>query len=329
MSYRFLIVILIIFAPIAMANKEESKSSKKVEAITIKKGRMLRTARLLGRVEAKRQAFIKSEAAGMVAEIHVKPGQTVNKGDLLLSIENQREKDRLEYATKSKELAQNQVNRLQKLSDSGRSSLKELEEAKRMVLEADRQQSAAEDDLAHREIRAPFDGEVGIFNFTEGGSVSIGDKITSIADLSEIFVVFDVSESISELIKIDGLVEIEANKGKIIAIDPIINPDTGMTKVKSKIEIKGKKPGQSIYVEVILEQRDDIIAIPEEAIFMSKGITTVVIVKDDLVEYQPVQLGLKQRNQIEITDGLKEGDVIVSVNPRRIYPNDKVEVVSK
>ena len=316
-----------------MAKQKKPKPAKKVEVMTIKRGDLTRTGRLLGRIEANRQAFIKSEASGMVDKIHVSPGQQVEKGQLLLSIENQREKDRLEYATKSKQLAQNQVDRLEKLTKGGRTSLKELDEAKRMVLEADRQQSAAEDDLAHREIRAPFAGQVGIFKFTEGGSVATGDKITSLADLSKTFVVFDVAESIIDLIQLNGMVKAEvAGKlipGKIIAIDPIVNPETGMTKVKTEVELQDQKPGRSIYVNVALEKRSGVIVIPEEAVFMRKGIMHVVVVKELVAEYRPIQVGLKQHNRIEITSGLKEGEVIVTVNPRRIYPNDKLEIVGQ
>ena len=330
MPYRLLHIFIILLS-FATAKQEKPKPAKKVEAITIKRSDLQRTTKLLGRVEANRQAFIKSEASGMVDKIHVSPGQQVEKGQLLLSIENQREKDRLEYATKSKTLAQNQVDRLEKLATTGRASLRELEEAKRMVLEADKQQSAAEDDLAHREVRAPFAGQIGIFNYTEGGSVATGDKITSLADLSDTFVVFDVAESIISLIELGGQVEVNVGdqfvRGEIIVIDPIVNPETGMTKVKARISLPNHKPGRSIYVHVALEKHSNVIVIPETAIFMRRGMVQVVVVKDGKAEYVPVKMGLKQRNHIEIAEGLTAGDVVVAVNPRRIYPGDKLEVV--
>ena len=68
------------------------------------------------------------------------------------------------------------------------------------------------------------------------------------------------------------------------------------------------------------------IVIPFEAVFLSDGVTSVYVIKDAKAAIRNVNLGIRNKNLVEVINGLTVGEEFVSSNPTRLYPDVTVKI---
>ncbi len=127
-------------------------------------------------------------------------------------------------------------------------------------------------------------------------------------------------------------------KGKVVKIAPsakTIQSDLGINqkRVPVTIDIEGAapllKPGFNIDIKVITEVHNDIISVPDSSVFDYKGKNQVFIVQDSKALLKEVKKGIESGNSIEITEGLKVGDKILTKPDNSISEGSKITQVKK
>ncbi len=116
-------------------------------------------------------------------------------------------------------------------------------------------------------------------------------------------------------------------KGRIVAIEPVLNSDTRTARIVARVQNPGQKfrPGMSANISVILNERPDALTIPNEAVFANGNQSFVYVVKpDSTVGPTPVSLGLQLSDVVEITSGLENGMQIVTAGHQKLFPGAKV-----
>jgi membrane fusion protein (multidrug efflux system) len=126
--------------------------------------------------------------------------------------------------------------------------------------------------------------------------------------------------------------------GKVIAINPEIDQATRTVRIRSTLSNKEEllRPGMFANVEVIMPQQDEVLAIPATSVLYAPYGDTVFVIdtkKDEesgeeqkVLRQQIIRLGQTRGDYVAVTNGLKEGESIVTSGVFKLRPNMAVMV---
>jgi membrane fusion protein, copper/silver efflux system len=168
---------------------------------------------------------------------------------------------------------------------------------------------------------APISGTVIGKLVQEGQYVSEGQELYEMADLSRVWIVLDVYEQDVRSLTIGQVVSLsvaaypdETFRGKIIFIDPVMNPQTRTVSVRTEFPNRSGKLKPQMYVDAAIQVPSPRgIVVPASAL-LTTGAGTVVWVEteDNVFEPRPVTVGMRTSSLALIVDGLSEGDHVVT-----------------
>ena len=164
-------------------------------------------------------------------------------------------------------------------------------------------------------------GVVAELGVREGAMVSPGMTLFRISDLSAVWVMADVPESLASQLRVGTDAEVrvvghgDAFSGKVSAILPDVDPATRTFKARVELRNPGLllKPGMFARITFKSSVAQQALLIPQEAV-IATGKRHVVIVAGDGGKYSPleVQLGRESGGDVEVKSGLLEGQRVVS-----------------
>jgi len=196
----------------------------------------------------------------------------------------------------------------------------------------------ANNDLAGAVIVAPFDGVITEVSVSHGKKVSSGTVAVQIADPDKFEVEVKVTETDIFQIKRGGgaWVQVDVLPGvslpaKVTQISPTATIESGTVNYKVKIEIKSLqatqqehqelnqeeaedyqlREGLTVTVSLVLEERSDVLLVPNEAITQQGGETYVQVLTDGIIEPCSITTGISNCQYTEVTNGLSEGNQVI------------------
>ncbi|NIJ40720.1 membrane fusion protein (multidrug efflux system) [Parvibaculum indicum] len=312
--------------PVAVATATLQRFVDRVEAI--------------GTTRSNETVDITSNVTEKVVEIGFDDGDRVKEGQLLVGLERAEEEAAVRAADARRVEAETAYDRARKLESRQYATTASLDERRSALEEATANLEAARSRLADRQIRAPFDGVVGLRNISPGALVTPGTVITTLDDLDPIKLDFSVPAThISELVA--GL-EIEATsealggetfRGEISSVSPRVDPATRSTMARAVLPNPDLriKPGLLMTVELMKRPRQGVV-VPEEALLPEGEKNFVFVVhraRDNEVERREVKIGGRRPGQVEILQGLDAGDLLVTHGAMRLRNGDHVRVLGE
>jgi membrane fusion protein (multidrug efflux system) len=303
-----------------------------VTSSPVEKGDWQPTLTAVGSINAVQGAIISAELAGTVIEINFQSGTTVKKGDVLIKLDASAEQAQLRSAQADAELAKADFERAKDLASRKVISAAELDAASSKYTQ---KQAAAENIqsiIDKKEIRAPFDGAAGIRTVNPGQMVTVGHPLVSLQALDRVFVDFALPQQQLAEVKPDLAVKVTTDAipgrefdGKLTAINSSVDPVTRNVALQATVENADHalRPGMFGRVKVFLPQSNPTLFIPATAVsYAPYGNSVFVIDKkhdektgnDSLVlRQQFIRTGETRGDFVAVTEGLKEGDLVVSV----------------
>ena len=194
--------------------------------------------------------------------------------------------------------------------------------------------TSARAQLAERQIRAPFSGQLGLRQISVGTLVTPGTVLTTLDDLASVNLDFNVAERYLADLKIGA--EINANadaypdqtfKATVTTIAARIDPTSRSVTVRAKAANHDGllRPGMLLKLNLI-NRRHQGLAIAEEALLQVGEEQFVFVIKDDdSIERRIVSSGLRADGQVEITSGLQAGEQIVVRGTQKVRPGARVQ----
>lgn len=304
-----------------------SMPKKVVEVETIHPQTIREIIRLIGIVQAKHQVTLTARLDGILDQI-VPSGTFVRKGDVIARLSNKPSRRVYESARQSELLEAEKYARAKDLYHKKIISKAAFEAAHKHLLDAKKTTSLAEKELEGSEYTAPFDGLVGVYKVREGSQVSVGDEIVTLYDPSRLIVTFDVPEAILPRLRKDQRLFVEGKGTSLSSFQKFIDPETHMAPAEAELKEGPYVPGGNVDVDIILEEKQNALAIPFEAYFLRDGKAHVYKVVEKKTKLTAIRIGIQEKNRLEVVEGLKEGDQIVSVNPTRLYPELDIDIAS-
>lgn len=320
-------------------NKRNSTVMEK-KAITVKveqvkRGEFSKFLYYKGTVSPWKKANIAPEASGRIGRIYKKPGDRVQKYDLLAELDTTTLKLQLNQAEAAAAVARAgyqdaklTLERLQKLFETNAISQVQLEKAQLGLESAHTQFKSAEANLnvvrhtlQNSYMKAPFPGIITSKNMEEGDMINpmmgMGASVLTLMDLSQVKIVLDVSSDDIEKVQIDQRCEIAVDslgnkkfEGRVYSKNMAADPVSKTFKVEVKIENPQIEIKAGVFAEVGIKilYKTDILLIPLSAVIDSRS---VVVVENGAARNVDVRIGESNENQVEILEGLSEGQQVV------------------
>jgi RND family efflux transporter MFP subunit len=305
---------------------------------------------LNGIVEPERKVEVYSRLAAYVKQILKEEGAYVQENEVLallddteIKISYEQAKIELEQAKLSMEEAEKNYLRNQELIKKDLISEQEFQtqEAQYQQRQLDYKNRLEnfknlEIQLNYTKIRALSEGFITERLIEVGSRVTNNQQVYTIEDFKPLLVRVYVPTSDAINLKTDMPAEVttevlpgKAFDGGVKLINPRIDTQTGTVKVTVEIvdETLRLRPGMFVEVRISIGQKDSVLVVPRKAILYKQNKTYVFVLNQDRVSQREVQLGLTEEDEVEITAGLSEGEVIVVVGVEGLKEGQAVEVV--
>ncbi|MBU2678525.1 MAG: efflux RND transporter periplasmic adaptor subunit [Gammaproteobacteria bacterium] len=334
------LMILVAIALVAACSEETAQSARggwgaapKIVTAAAALRPMIDEIQALGTARANESIEIRPRIASLVDRVAFEEGQMVQKGDLLVELENSEIKAGLALAKASLSESRSLYDRSKSLASSQAISASNLETLLAKVLVDEAQVQAAQARLANTRIIAPFAGRVGLRRVSPGGLVSSQDVITTLDDVRKIKLDFSVPETFLTVVK-EGM-QIRARsvvfpdrvfEGTITSIDTRLDPVSRAVQIRALIpnDDGGLKPGMFMTVD-LQRDRGEVLVVLEQAIVPEGTLQFVYVVNEGVAEKRQVVIGRRIPGFVVIRDGLKPGERVITEGTAKVRDGSQVE----
>lgn len=312
-----------------------------VAVAKVKKTKFRRELICNGICKAAQKADVGFGKQGIIARIYVKNGNTVSKGQVLAKLDDAKERQQLDavqimLAKAKLELADQLISMGHTPNDSANIPKQKLETAliRSGYYDAKHQLKMAMYDLQQTEVLAPFDGIIGGLEAMPDNPTSSFKRLCFVISSGSFEVHFKLMESeasspiVGQKVEIGSFTGVQRRiLGSITQLDPMVD-ENGMLKAIARIEEGGEfiMDGMSVELTLIKEINDQLV-IPKSALLTRQGRTVVFNVENGLALWNYVSVGEENSGFVTITEGLKEGMMVITNNNLTIGHNAPVKIL--
>ena len=302
--------------------KQDSKEKvqKKVDAFVVKPSLLISEITVTGSLLAFDEVELKNEVAGRVVLINLPEGKFVKKGTLLVKLYD----DDLQATMKklqSQLAIQEQIYKRQtELIKVSGISQNDYEQTLLQVnnIKADIAEEKAL--LRKMEVRAPFDGIIGLRNISIGAVINTSTLLATIRTSNKLKLDFFVPEKYGAEISAGMKVKFTMyNEGKlydatVIATERGIDNTTRNLKVRALINASSKEliPGAFANVQLKLGNNPNALMIPTQAVIPQEGDKSVILARKGKAHFVTIKTGIRKASKVEVTEGLEPGDTVIT-----------------
>ena len=291
----------------------------KVKTITVATQASERTIETTGNILANEEVVLYPETQGRVVKINFTEGAQINKGDLLIKINDGDLQAQLRKATATKKLKEDTEKRNKSLLEKGAISNEVYDIAATELSSINADIDLLKEQIRKTEIRAPFNGIIGFRSISEGSFVTPTTRIPALQNIKQIKVVFAIPEKYAPMLKNGNTVlfKVDGNntqhQAKIYGIEPKVDEITRNVIMRAICANPSQQilPGSFAKVSVVTSKNLNAFMIPTQAIVPILKGQKVYLAQGDSVIERKIKTGVRNEKTIEITEGLKAGDEIV------------------
>ena len=339
-----------------MMKPQEEIQTKELPAVTLTtatEGSIEQTTSLMGTVEPSDTYYITPKVAGELVEIYVQNGQSVEAGAPIAKIDNQKQidaaKSQLEAANASVQAASQQaataqdaVNRMTPLYESGDISVQSYNQTANSAKAAASQVDAAkaqaasaklnyESQVEFATVTAPAAGVVQNQNMTLHGMVSQSSQLCVITGTGAKLVKFNVTEEVLQNLTLGQTVTVEKNgssySGTVTKLTKLVDPQSGLFPVEATLSgADALSDGSSTKLSLVAAKADHTLLVPVDAVYYSGGNPYVYTYENGVVKRVFITTGISDDQNVEVTDGLDGTEQIVNSWTDDIYDGAEVRI---
>jgi len=289
-----------------------------------------------GTVRANEEVMLMPEVAGKLIQINFKEGTNVNKGTLLAKIADSDLQAQLSKLNLQLKLAKEKEERLKSLFGIKGVSQEEFDAAANLVktINADIEFNKAQ--IAKTEIRAPFDGIIGLRQVSEGSFLNSSTVIASIQQTKILKIDFTIPEKYAAIVVPGNIIKFTVDNinqtftARVDAIEPKIDEQTRNITIRAIYNNENRLiyPGIFARIELTANKIEDAILIPTEAIIPELKGKKVFVNRSGKAIPVKVKTGLRNDARIEIKEGLKVGDTVITTGIMTLKPEAEIIITN-
>ena len=317
-----------------IGTKQSKVAPNMVSAFIIKTEKLENNIYASGTIIANEEVELKPEIPGKIVQLLLKEGTPVTKGQLLVKINDADFQAQLKKLQLENELAETQLKRQQELLKINGISQQDFDVTQNKVNTVKADIEYLQSQIAKTEIRAPFNGIIGLKNVSEGSYISVGTSIANVLQIDPVKIDFSISERYASYIQkgvkvifnIDGIKE--DIEGEVYAVEPKIDMNTRTIQVRAICPNKKTTifPGAFARIQVLLKNIDDAIMIPTEAVIPELRGKKVYLIKNGLAKPVMIETGVRTSAKVQVLTGLQYGDTIITTGIMQLKPDAPVKI---
>jgi membrane fusion protein (multidrug efflux system) len=321
--------------------KEESQQVRQANATLVKVHRAAKEqfeviVEALGTGRANESVLITTQTSDIVYKINFDDGDRVKAGQVLLTLIDLEEKARLAALDVDLQEANRQLNRIANLAKNNVASEQLLDEQQAEVNALIAEMNVLKTQMLALEVRAPFDGLLGLRQVSVGALVRPGDAITTLDDLSIIKVDFNIAEvhlpslASGQNIRATSIAyPDEIFEGKIVSIGSRVDPATRAIQIRANINNQDFKLRPGMLLQINLQKKMlTTLILPEASLVPIEDKHFVFVVNDTQVSRKKVKIGLRKPGKVQIVSGLNEGELVVIEGALKLRDGSKVKILN-
>ena len=338
-----------------------------VELGTAKRGNVAAHLTVVGNLIGLQTVAIAPRTGGRLLSVNVQLGDRVRRGQILAKVEDreiveqvraaeasqevakatirQREADlnvaKLNFE-RSKNLFQRQLLAKQALDDAESRYLAAVAQLDLSTAQLSANAARLEElkiNLQHTSVASPVDGYVASRTVDAGAMVNTNTSIASVVDISRLRLVVNVVEKDLRMVSVGDVAEVEVDAypgekfhGKIARVAPVLDPATRTAAMEVEIPNSDNKlkPGMYARINLTVEEKKNTLVAPKNAVIDFESKRGVWMPNEDnRARFVPVKLGIDGGDQVEVLDGLQEGDKFVTTGAAAVRNNDQLMIAGQ
>ena len=305
---------------VAAPEQAQGAGIMEVNAIVVEPRAFSNIITLSGSIEPNEQVQIRSEVSGIVRALTFREGSAVQKGQVLLRIDDSELQARLIQAQSSEQLAEDNEKRARLLLQKEAISQQEYDVAHADYESAKAQTELIRAQIAKTTVRAPFSGKIGLRSISEGEYLTPSTIVANLLSINPVKVLFSVPEKYSGQVMVgQGLTfSVSGSEAKyhaeIYAIEPGIDATTRTISIRALAANPEERlfPGAFARVELPLNHTENAVLVPTEAVIPVQNGKQVFLLENGKAVTVPVEAESRTSTEVLITDGVAIGDTVLT-----------------
>jgi RND family efflux transporter MFP subunit len=332
-----------------------------VDTAAATRGEVIEYITVVGNLVGQSTVDIVPRVAGRIDSLTAKLGDRVTRGQQVAKIEDRELRQQVIQAEQSLEvnratvkqresdlqLRRTTLARQRELLEKGLQTRQVVEDAEAGFNSATAAVDLAKAQLAQTEARidelkitlsnttivSPVDGFVGRRNLDQGAFAGANTVILQVVDISTVRMVSNLVEKDFKRITqgVQALVEVDAFPGEQFAgvvsrVAPVFDAATRTASMEIEVPNPGYrlKPGMYARVRLTAQRKADALTVPRNAVVDSEGRRGVFLPDGQTAKFQPVTTGLQDNNNVEILEGLTEGQRVITTGALALREGDRI-----
>ena len=296
--------------------------------------RVEETVSAVGSTVSYESVILSSEISGRISTLRFADGGYAKKSQLLIALDASTQLAKLKQAKANADLARIHNQRNQELGTRGFVSKSAVDETEYKYRVALADLALAEAEYQKTQIKAPFDGVLGIRKVNVGDYIKEGQSLVNIENISNLYVDFQVPEIWLPRLHIGLPIDVavdayggEIFSAKVIAIDPQVQKSGRSFSLRAILpnDSLRLKPGLFVRISLKLGFRDHVLMVPETAIASMGTDQFVYEVIDNRAIRKRVTTGIRQSAMVEITKGLSTNATVIIAGHQKLKDNQVVK----
>lgn len=272
-----------------------------------------------GTVLANEEVELHPEASGKVIGIFFQEGEYVDKGKVLIRINDKDLQAQLQKATYQMELARSDESRKKQLLEARGISQEEYEISLNKLHTSQAEIELIRAQLEKTSVTAPFQGRIGLRNISEGAYISPTTAITTLQQTNPVKIEFSIPQKYISMVRPGTMVQMITDKGEemratVYATDARIDESMRTIKIRARYPNQGNVlvPGMFVRIKVLNTETVNALIVPGEAIIPVQNGEKVYVVNNGVALPRKVITGYRSEIRVEIREGLMPGDTVIT-----------------
>ncbi len=287
-------------------------------------------------IEAFAEADVIAKVEGEVRALLVEEGDSVDKGQVLATLDGDRLRLELSESRARLQKMQRDFDRNKDLQSKGLISEGDFEKIQYDLQALQASYNLASLELDYTQIRATISGVVSRRHIKLGNTIKVGDPVYRVTSLDPLVAYLFVPER--EFRQIDAGQPVRINidalpdtvtLATVTRVSPIVDPETGTFKITIEIRDSEQsiKPGMFGRMHIIYDRHENVLQVPRSAIIDRAGELSVFVVEDGVGIRRIIETSFSSDGMVEVTSGLSEGEDVITVGQVGLKNDTKVVVI--
>lgn len=334
--------VVILFTLQACGGEEMSENSEDdtpiipVEVSSVSRGNISAYYSNTATLEAEQEATVVSKVRGIIEEIYVEEGDMVQAGQVIAKIEDDQYQIEADRAKATLDRLYNDYQRNKELFDR---ELIAAETFQNSQFEYESQKATydlAQLNLEYTSVRSPISGVISRRHVKAGNMIGTDQPMYRVTDFTPLQAILHIPEHEMSKIRNNQRSELRVDAlpnemfiGHVERISPVVDSETGTFKVTIYVdETKDMlRPGMFGRVKIVYDTRENTRMIPKSAVISEDLAQSVYVIKDSLAFKKEIQTGYTNGSNVEVINGLDDGEMVVTIGQGSLQDSSKVSVI--